>query len=310
VLPDIDEPGGGQGSVLALRLALWGSKAVAKFAIFALGVLIAAEVSCRWMEQASGRELFIPPLRPARKAVLPAVLPPGARWSQAGVDYSLNEWGLRGGKVDLIRPSGTVRVLVLGGTTAFGEGLPAEKTVAGQLDALLNGRSGRREYEVLNGGGWGYSPSEQWSFYEEELLQLKPDVVVWLLEGRPGDVPSTAGLKKIAEDSWLSSSLFKGSHFARLLAHRQLAEGASTRKTDFLALVEPADKFVRQSEARFLYAVFPAREMERAEWDELPGRGRLDVPALIREDYLLRTPGSQRAVAEIVQSVLEPPKKN
>lgn len=299
-----DDSGAGASSVMMLKIAWWAFKAAAKMAIFFVGVFMAAETACRWTEQAFGREVFMPPLRPSRSAGVPYLLPAGDGWSQGGIEYAVNEWALRDSRVDLLKPAGTVRVLLLGGSVAFGADMPVERTVAGQLKALLKSEKGRPGYEVVNGAVWGYSPEEQWAFYANELAQLKPDVVVWLCEDRVGGIPSSVKLKELSQDSWLASSVFKGSHFVRLLMHRQLKDGSSTRATDFLALVQPAEKAARENESKFLYAVLADRELSREEREELPEGSRLDVDETVRRDFFARTSSAQRAVAELIRDRL------
>ena len=165
--------------LVMLKFALWAVKGVGKIVIFLAGVAVALEIGCRWTEKALGREIFVPPMRPSRYAELPYVLPPGVGWAQEGVGYSINEWGVRGAKIDLIKPPNTVRIILLGGTALFGERVLAEQTVAERLGTLLAGEKGSSRYEVINGGVWGYSPQEQWAFYEKAVFELKPDILVW-----------------------------------------------------------------------------------------------------------------------------------
>jgi hypothetical protein len=280
-VPDEDD-GPSAGPLIMLKSAFWIFKALGKFIIFAGGVLWAAESACRLTEKALGREVFSLPVRPSRQPGLPYLLPAGASWSQSGVTYSINEWGLRSANVSLIKAPNTIRIILLGGTFLFGEGLPAEETVAGRLEALLDqgGRGGG--YEIINAGMWGYGPGEQWAFYDKAVAELKPDALVWLCEDKAGGFPNSTHLKDLAQGSILASSLFEGSHLARLLMRRSLAEDASPAKTDFLAAVQPAEAFARQTDVRFLYAVFPAREMSPDEWAELPAHDRIDMDQNLR----------------------------
>lgn len=291
----------GAGSAATLRFAFWACKAVAKVGIFLAGVLFAGETACRWTEKALGTEVFVPRFRPSRTADLPYLMPASGGWTLGGIEYSTNEWGTRGNKVALLKPPNTVRIVLLGGSALFGENLPSANTVAGQLAAMLKGEKGRFDVEVVNGGVWGYSPEEQWTFYESEMAQLKPDAVVWLVEDRLRGFPTSVKLREMAQDSWLASGMFKNSHLARLMMRRELEEGAgSVRKTDFLAALQPALKVTREDDIAFLYAVFPDGELTGTEWRELPDAQRIDVDESVRRDYLLRTSSSQRAVASAV----------
>ena len=140
--------------------------------------------------------------------------------------------------------------------------------------------------------------------YEPAQLDLKPDVVVWLCEDRVGGFPSSAKLKALSQDSWLASSAFKDSHLARLLMRRDLAEGASPHATDFLAVLQPAEKTAKENESKFLYAVLADRELTREEREELPQASRLDVDESLRRDFFARTLSAQREVAELIRDRL------
>jgi CheY-like chemotaxis protein len=273
-------------AVLVFKLLLRIFKWVFLAGAVAAAVVVTAEVSTRWTEKALGKEVFVPPLRPSRYAELPYTLPVGGGWVQGGVGYSVNDWGLRSGRVDLIKPPNTVRVFLLGGSALFGEGVPVERTVAGRAEALFAEERGVARYEVINGGVWGYSPEEQWAFYEKAVSELKPDVLVWLCEEKPGGIPSSEKLRELARSSVLSSFVFSGSRFARVLMARSLASGPPPRRPDFLPLIQSAETFVRQNDGRFLYAVFPAAPLDAEGWAELPSKSRLDIGETSREGYV------------------------
>ena len=108
----------------------------------------------------------------------------------------------------------------------------------------------------------------------------------------------------MAQSSPLSSTIFKESHFAKLLTVRSLVDGPSPRRTDFLPMIQEADKSSRQGEVKFLYAVFPDRPLEPAEWSELPARGRIDLEDPVRAAY--ENPQDRPAVYDAVaRAVLE-----
>jgi CheY-like chemotaxis protein len=278
-----DEPG---AAALVLKIALGIFKWLFLAAAVAAAIVTTAEVSTRWTEAVLGKVVFVPPLRPSRYAELPYTFPVGGEWVDGGVSYSINEWGLRNGKVDLIKAPNTVRVFLLGGSALFGEGVPVEKTVAGRVKALFAEERGVTRYEIISGGIWGYSPAEQLAFYERAVSELKPDILVWLCEEKPGGIPSSEKLRELSQSSILSSFLFNGSHFARVLMGRSLAAGPPPRRTDFLPMIQTAETFVRQNDGRFLYAVFPAAPLSAEGWAELPSKSLLDIGEASREGYV------------------------
>jgi lysophospholipase L1-like esterase len=75
--------------------------------------------------------------------------------------WGLNVWGYRGGVVGRKR-AGEFRLVVLGGSTALGFGLPAEQAFPAQLERLANDRgSGGRPVSVVN---LGYNAEGAYSF--------------------------------------------------------------------------------------------------------------------------------------------------
>jgi hypothetical protein len=63
----------------------------------------------------------------------------------------VNIWGYRGPIAGRKRP-GEIRVVVLGGSTAYGYGLPWQEAFPNYLEQMLNERAGRSTYRVINLG--------------------------------------------------------------------------------------------------------------------------------------------------------------
>jgi lysophospholipase L1-like esterase len=81
---------------------------------------------------------------------------------------------------EAIRPRQAVkwRILILGGSTTFGEGLPREEdTWVYQLEQLVRARYGA-DFDVINGGVLGYTIAENFIHYVTLLTNLQPDVVL------------------------------------------------------------------------------------------------------------------------------------
>lgn len=87
-----------------------------------------------------------------------------------------NEWGLRGGPIDARPAEGRSRVLLLGGSVAFGYAAPDESQT---LAALLAEELGP-EVEVLNAGVPGYVAAQGALAWHVELHRLGAQVIVTL----------------------------------------------------------------------------------------------------------------------------------
>jgi hypothetical protein len=85
---------------------------------------------------------------------------------------------------------------------------------------------------------------------------------------------------------------------------RDLAAGAAPKKADFLALVQPAAAFARQSDSKFLYAVLPARALEAGEAAELPEKGRVELDDAVREAFMNRSAPSAAAHEAVAEALL------
>jgi hypothetical protein len=92
----------------------------------------------------------------------------------------VNVWGYRGSVVGR-KPPGEIRVVVLGGSTAFGYGLPANESWPAYLDALLNGSCAGEKYRVVNLGAPGQG-AYGFAFDLADYAYLAYDIVI-LYEG-------------------------------------------------------------------------------------------------------------------------------
>jgi lysophospholipase L1-like esterase len=77
------------------------------------------------------------------------------------------------------KPAGTLRVVVLGGSTVAGMGSPApEGNLPAKLSAELTRRFPKREIEVVNAGVLGYTSNQELLYLYSELSYYEPDLVV------------------------------------------------------------------------------------------------------------------------------------
>jgi len=96
-----------------------------------------------------------------------------------GVPVSINSHGLRDREFSETKPPGVCRIVMLGDSTTFGWGVPAEQTVAKILERELNGSGtpGGR-FEVLNAGVGNYGTVQEYNHYLTYDRQFRPDMVV------------------------------------------------------------------------------------------------------------------------------------
>jgi lysophospholipase L1-like esterase len=104
-------------------------------------------------------------------------LRPGVELSVRGVAVRVNRLGLRGPEVTRVPARGVRRVLALGDSATFGEGLAESDGLVPQLERELGTRTGER-WEVLNAGVQGYNTADELGFLVTRGLALAPEAVV------------------------------------------------------------------------------------------------------------------------------------
>ncbi len=85
----------------------------------------------------------------------------------------VNSLGFRDREIDLEKPDGVRRVLVLGDSFAFGVGLKNEDRFSDMLQRMLPG-----DVQVINCGVPGWGTDQEMLFYEKSLRRLKPDLIL------------------------------------------------------------------------------------------------------------------------------------
>lgn len=91
----------------------------------------------------------------------------------------INNLGLRGDDIGNKQPN-EVRILALGDSMVFGQGIADDQTLPVFMQARLNERKAdpRSTYTVINGGLRSYSTNQELGLLEELGPTIKPDVVV------------------------------------------------------------------------------------------------------------------------------------
>jgi lysophospholipase L1-like esterase len=119
--------------------------------------------------------------------------------SQDGV-VTTNKFGMRDYEYTLRKPTGVIRICVIGDSVAFGyrekpSMLPMRETFAKRLESRLNDAFAQ-PYEVLNFSVTGYNAAQEEIVLKEKVLEFEPDVVV--VSYVPNDHTYTDGLGDLA----------------------------------------------------------------------------------------------------------------
>ncbi len=93
------------------------------------------------------------------------------------VTYEINQSRMRGPAVPVEKSAGSFRVVCLGDSFTFGEGVHYPDTYPARLQKLLRKAMPNRTVEVLNAGVQGYGTKFAVRFYLSYCRKFKPDVV-------------------------------------------------------------------------------------------------------------------------------------
>lgn len=91
--------------------------------------------------------------------------------------YHINSLGMRGPEMSLEKPGNGFRVVCLGDSITFGEGVRYEDTYPVLLATMLDKRMPGRSVEVMNAGVQGFGTNDAAVFFLRRGLSFKPDVV-------------------------------------------------------------------------------------------------------------------------------------
>jgi lysophospholipase L1-like esterase len=91
---------------------------------------------------------------------------------------SLNNHGLRGADFPVEKPSGTTRILFVGDSFTFGEGVADERTFPSLLQQRFDSQAGDPSYHVINAGVSGYNTRDELTYLRNRWLAFEPDLVI------------------------------------------------------------------------------------------------------------------------------------
>ncbi|MHC4945873.1 MAG: GDSL-type esterase/lipase family protein, partial [Planctomycetota bacterium] len=112
-----------------------------------------------------------------------------------GLDH-FNSLGLKDDEFELEPPEGIFRIVVLGDSFAYGQGVPNEKTFPDQMEKLLNARGHDLNYETINTAKPGMNTKEELDYLNEEGWSFHPDLIVLQFYANDVSVIATATEKK------------------------------------------------------------------------------------------------------------------
>lgn len=96
----------------------------------------------------------------------------------SGAYTKINSQGLRDKEYSSEKPSNTYRIVVLGDSFTFGDGIALEETYTKQLENILNEKLNDKNYEVINFGVDGYNTIQEAEVLKEKAIKFDPDLII------------------------------------------------------------------------------------------------------------------------------------
>ncbi len=103
-----------------------------------------------------------------------------------GDSLTTNSFGLRDKQYSLLKPLGSFRVALLGGSYEMGSGVGNEENYPALLEKYLNENS-KSPIEILNFAVGGYHLPQQLYLLNHKVFQFKPDLIIYVAHTREID---------------------------------------------------------------------------------------------------------------------------
>jgi lysophospholipase L1-like esterase len=190
-----------------------------------------------------------------------------------GLTYRMNNQGFRGRDFSTAKPEGVFRIMLVGDSFTFGEGVRLEDTFAVGVERILRAELGTKvDLEVLNValGAWG--TRAEYHYLMKEGLGFEPDLVVLVFV--PNDAQYAGGLDiwqdfraiyeapALLRRSYLGSWVY--SNVARIVLGRRyvegLVDGAMAKREEWtgtMAMLKDMRRFVNEAGSRYAIVIFP-----------------------------------------------------
>ena len=183
-------------------------------------------------------------------------------WTQSKV--TLNNFGYRGGKLDLEKKAGSLRIYSLGDSYTYGWYLDQGSSYPDVLGKLLN-QEFPGKLEVINASQPGFSPQEELERFENDGSLFSPDVVtigINIFDLMDKEFKPTAEKSPILSNSKLFQLTFGNADRRRIdLANedeiRQVLEENSPQLQKFENQLSKLNGLVRATGGKLVLIVFP-----------------------------------------------------
>lgn len=160
------------------------------------------------------------------------------------VEQEVNALGFRGRVVPRDRSEPTTRVVLLGDSFTYGQGVGSNETIAAQLETILRTESGT-DAEVLNFGVPGLNVEEVVEQFDRFASQWRPDLVLYLVFDNDLDRGICRGATELLVAEGWRSRLVYASHFVRIAYIRW--KEITTSKVTSPDTSELVDRFIKET---------------------------------------------------------------
>jgi lysophospholipase L1-like esterase len=199
-----------------------------------------------------------------------------------GVEIRTNSLGFRDTEFSVTKPADEFRILGVGDSFTFGNGVAGDDTWPQQLERLL-AQETNRKIQVINGGIWGLDTVQEVDYAEGWIERFAPDLVV--LAHVPNDAVTIYQMEPV------DRNLYHNSHLYRFLRERfwHVRYVVQTEKRFDFSDENPGWKLSREALARL-------RDFTR----------KRDLPLLVVQfPYMRAWTDKDRRDLEIVGAVLD-----
>lgn len=208
----------------------------------------------------------------------PATLKPLPDLYRHYVSYSMNSQGHRDHEYVIPRPEQVFRIVCLGDSFTFGQGVHSHHVVSAVLAARLNEQADAlgddTRFEAINCGTCGYATREERFAYERICRPYGAQLVLVLMVLND-DINSRDEQSQLAK---------QGQGFEVLEAVRQAAKSSQRDFTKSLAELKALNQSCQADGAKLVVAVYRHEPLsEASDWNNLiktvqPGLAELDIP--------------------------------